>query len=199
MVTALFPFLFAGDTGFFSGECGPRHRLPLLRVACLAAVLLALCGVQGRRSVRPPPQGTVRARLKGRGGFLSSVAFSPDGTLLASGELGQGEGVINLWEVARGTPRATLRGHDGSINAVAISPDGRTLASGGVDRTIWLWEVATGKTRATLWGHPAALSQVTFSPDGKTLAAASQDGVIKLWDIATGRDRRAGALQVIAG
>src|SRR6185503_4695068 len=70
-----------------------------------------------------------------------SVAFSPDGKWLASGDA---EGVIRLWDMsnpARPAPLGSLTGHLGSVTRVAFSPDGLWLASSSWDETIILWEV----------------------------------------------------------
>ena len=116
--------------------------------------------------------------LAGHTARVSSVAFSPDGTTLASGS---DDDTIKLWDVATGTLKATLEGHTESVNSVAFSPDSSTLASGSGDKTIKLWDVATGTLKATLEAHESWVYSVAFSPDGTTLASGN-----KLWDVATG-------------
>jgi WD40 repeat protein len=117
---------------------------------------------------------------------IDSIAFSPDGKLLA---LGSDSGPIRLWDVATGHPVGPpLTGHLNSAQGVTFSPDGKILASAGGDGTIRLWDVATGQPLGPpLTGHTQYVSSVAFSPDGTILASASGDGSIRLWDVATGQ------------
>jgi uncharacterized delta-60 repeat protein len=135
---------------------------------------------------RQPVACRVIATLKGYTGYFHSLAFSPDGKLLATGTAG---GLIHLWQVAmpRGGPReiAALKGHTGSTQSLAFSPDGRLLASGSWDTTVRLWDVATRQNVTSLWGHSGVVNDVMFSPDGRRLATCSADATIKLWDIPT--------------
>ena len=78
------------------------------------------------------------------------MAFSPDGTILASGS---DNAIVDLWEVNTGREIRTLAGHTGSVLSVAFSPDGNTLASGSVDATVKLWDINTGDEIRTLEGH----------------------------------------------
>ena len=87
--------------------------------------------------------------LEGHTHLVYSVAFSPDGRLLASGScgrfrLGKGcdQGEIKLWEVATGREVRILEGHTDLVNSVAFSPDGKLLASGSDDGTIKLWNIS---------------------------------------------------------
>ena len=106
---------------------------------------------------------------------ISSVAFSPDGTILASASSGS---IVNLWDVATQTNIATLQGSW----SVAFSPDGTILASGTK-----MWDVATREHIATL-GEQHRSHAIAFSPDGTILASGlsgSDDNTIELWDVRT--------------
>jgi WD40 repeat protein len=105
-------------------------------------------------------------------GPVSSVAFSPDGRLLASGSDDQ---TVILWDVRTGERVRTLTGHTGPVRSVAFSPDGRLLASGSEDQTVILWDVGTGERVRTLTGHTGPVRSVAFSPDGRLLASGSWD------------------------
>ena len=113
---------------------------------------------------------------------VSSVSFSPDGTLLASGA---NNGVIFVWDVASGENVETLTGH-GSIISVSFSSDGTLLASGSSGGRVSVWDVASGKNVETLAGHTDGARSVSFSPDGSLLAAGTGDGTVKVWAVETG-------------
>ena len=128
-----------------------------------------------------------RAAVGSLSGGSSALAFSPDGTTLASGSTWTNEANLKLWNVAGRTLIATLPGHTGGptgIHSVAFSPSGDTLASGSGDQTIKLWDVSNQSLIATLTGHTSHVFSVAYSSDG-TLASGSRDGTVKLWDAAT--------------
>jgi WD40 repeat protein/DNA-binding SARP family transcriptional activator len=120
-------------------------------------------------------------------GSVNSVAFSPNGKLLAAGTE---EGQIRLWRTRDGQSLLTLSGHTSRVGVVVFSPDGQTLASGSDDQTVRLWDVANvealgaGQSLKTLTGHTQPIWSVAFSPDGQTLASGSFDQTVCLWDVA---------------
>ena len=127
--------------------------------------------------------------LSGHTRWVRSVSFSPDGTLLASGDADDG---LILWNVATKQRIAILEGHTRGVNSVSFSQDG-TLASGAGDRTVKLWNTAAQNDIATLEGHTYGVMSVSFSQDGALLASGDARGTILLWDVATqGRIARFG-------
>ncbi len=123
--------------------------------------------------------------LEGHTNQAFTVAFSPNGQILASGDF---DGTILLWDVATGKQIGQpLTGHTDTIYSLAFSPDGKTLASSS--NTIMLWDVETGKPigEALKMDTTDAAIRVAFSPDGKTLASGSTDSTIMLWDVSTGK------------
>ena len=125
-----------------------------------------------------------KAVLTGHTSWVRSLAYSPDGSTLASVG-GFGDNTVRLWDVATRQTKAVLAGHTSWVHTVAFSPDGSTIASAGNDTTVRLWDVATGQTKAVLTGHTYEVFSVTFSQDGSTLASAGPR-TLRLWDTRTG-------------
>jgi hypothetical protein len=119
----------------------------------------------------------------GHGSHVNSVAFSPNGTLLA---IGSDDTTIKLWRVSDGAFVRTLAGHTSSVNSIAFSPDGTLLVSGSSDRSVRLWRVSDGTLVRTFIGHTDWINSVAFSPDGTLLVSGSSDRTVRLWRVSDG-------------
>lgn len=108
-----------------------------------------------------------------------SVAFTPDGKLLATGD---GKGALFLWDALSATllwqtPTPTPK-------SMEFSPDGTLLFTGGDGTIIRLWDVATGDEQGRLLGHKSHVLSIDLSADGQTLASASADQTLRFWSVA---------------
>jgi WD40 repeat protein len=120
-------------------------------------------------------------------GSIGTIAYSPDGRLLATGS---DDWTAKLWDVSTpGRPRAlaTLRGHVLAVKSVAFSADGRTLATGSDDRTVRLWDISDPRhptLRSVLPARfTASVFALAFSPTAPVLATGSLGTTVRLWDV----------------
>jgi WD40 repeat protein len=110
-----------------------------------------------------------------------SVAFSPDGCLLASAS---SDFTVRLWDVMNREAVQVLQGHEDGVWSVSFSPDGQLLASGSWDRTVRLWSVPEGVPGPVLQ-HFSNVYCVAFSPvvGSNMLASGCSDGIVRLWNV----------------
>jgi WD40 repeat protein len=143
-----------------------------------------------------PSQGREIHRLP-HPNMADCVAFSPDGTKLATG---CHDGIVRIWDVAKGVVLKQTAAHvtpppnptAAAVYSVAWSPDGKQVVSASLDRTLKPWDAAAGtlvrefkayKPRDFEKGHREGVFTVAFSPDGKTIASGGSDRTIKIWDV----------------
>jgi WD40 repeat protein len=135
--------------------------------------------------------------LEGHPGIINALAFSPDGSSLASGG---SDRVIRLWDPRSGSISASLYGHGKPITALAFNPQGNLLVTCSTDETMKVWDVKSGALLHTIgvgslgiWGIQA----MAFSPDGKNLVTADDNSSIRVWDAKTWKESR--SLQAVEG
>jgi WD40 repeat protein len=129
--------------------------------------------------------GRERQRLQGHTATVVSVAWSPDGSLLASSSY---DNTMRVWDIALGRERQRLEGHTGTVQTLAWSPEGSRLVSGSYDKTVRLWDAARGREQLRMQRHTEWINGVAWSSDGRRVASASEDQTVRVWDAADGRE-----------
>lgn len=132
------------------------------------------------REFKNRPCYSLLSTLSGHAWAVLTVAFSPDGQILATGS---DDNTIKLWEVNTGQLIYTLISHSWSVVAVAFSADGETLLSASCDKTVKLWRVSTAEEIVTLSGHVDSVSTIAVSQVAQLIASGSKDKTIKLWQL----------------
>ena len=125
----------------------------------------------------------------------AELAFSPDGTLLATAHSGDSGRWVRLWDARLGRPTQAMyvtSDREPIITrlcwGLAFTPDGRVLATGDAGGRVKLWDVATGQRLAQIDGHKGAVTCAAFSPDGTALLTGGNDGTLRFWGVTGGPD-----------
>ena len=178
-----------------------KNLFLVLSVAAFAVLPLRAYGAEGfisaARSTQPSSTSPApsnhplikhRQSIELNDGTVRSVAFSPDGEMLACG----GNRDVHLFRVDDGSRLRRLRGHTASVRCVAFSRDGKMLASGSEDTKIRLWDTQSGKLRKVLkqFRGFVPVNGVAFTPNGRTLVSCSSrnsgNSYLWIWDVANG-------------
>ncbi|HYK51366.1 MAG TPA: GAF domain-containing protein [Terriglobales bacterium] len=160
--------------------------IPVLSAAALPSPVIA---------TRPsPPDFVLDRTLKAHTGWVTGVAFSPDGQKLVSGSWDR---TVKFWEVSTGEQVKAVSGKMKEVQALAFSRDGQLLATENSSNTATLRDSTTGQEiRAFPSDKPLGVLgsnwvySIAFSPDGQWLASGVDDKTVRLWDIKTGQKVR---------
>lgn len=170
---------------------------PIYAVAMTADGQYVACGRANQVFIYHLPTGTEVCRLTDpalltdgpyrRPGLahldiVQSLAFNPQGDLLASGGFAE----VKLWRRPANVQRFNLAAAEAAATSLAVSPDRKWMATGGEDNRVKLWDLSTGAPGPVLEGHAAAVTGLRFSADGMRLASSSLDRSIRVWNVADG-------------
>jgi WD40 repeat protein len=109
--------------------------------------------------------------LKGHGDAVVSIAFSPNGDLVATGSW---DTTARIWDAKTGREVAILKGHTDPLTSVAFDGTGQLLVTASFDGTARVWEVATGTEKWVLRGHKGVVQSALFSPDNRRIVTAGK-------------------------
>jgi WD40 repeat protein len=139
--------------------------------------------------------GRAAGEFGGHEDGIETVAWSPDGQVLATGGWDR---TIRVWSKRTGTELHCFTGSDASVGQVLFLLDGKTLISAGDDHTLRFWDVTEGKQLRWRGGGDRPVDGIALSADGKTIASAGPGG-LRLWDAASGDERRPAPTGVSSG
>jgi WD40 repeat protein len=149
-----------------------------------ARLAVAWAGSPDRLDVYAVASGNEPAWQTSLGDLTFGLAFSPDGTQLASTS---DDGTCRLWNATTGALILEIHAHQVKAYHVAFRPDGEHLLTTSADGTVRQWEVRTGKpAELPFERHTGDVLTAAYSPNGQWVASAGSDGTVRLWE-AVGR------------
>jgi dipeptidyl aminopeptidase/acylaminoacyl peptidase len=172
-------------------EPGPpdvyAHPVPITALAFNAEGSVLAASGYHEITLWDPATGKLLSRIRNLPERTWSLAFSPDGKLLASASGNPGaSGELRLYTMSDPAVPQILERISDMMLVVRFSPDGSTLAAGGADNAIRIYDVQTRQRRQFIEQHADWITDLAFSPDGKLVASASRDKSARVFDVATG-------------
>ena len=143
---------------------------------------IAVGASSGKMNLYDLPGGALFKSVAAHSGYVYSVAYSPDGTMLASGGA---DNKAKIWN-ANGTLKFTLTGHTTDVLSVKFTKDNAFLVTGGFEGKVKIWNTTDGTLVRTIDAHLGEVKQVDVSPDGSMIVSASTDQTCKIWNFQTG-------------
>jgi eukaryotic-like serine/threonine-protein kinase len=131
----------------------------------------------------PLALGTLLYTYRGHSQGVMAIAWSPNGSRIASGSHDK---TVQVWDASDGSHAFTYHGHSDWVPSVAWSPDSIRIASGSVDTTVQIWNAADGRNIYTYRGHSDQVWSVMWSPDGSRIVSSSWDKTVQVWNASDG-------------
>lgn len=153
------------------------YAAEVLALAISSKNILVTGGLEKHLRLRNVETGKLLRSVSGNSS-ISSVAFTPDGKLIAAGGFDRN---IRLWEIATGQEIGNLISHSDRVSALTFNAEGNILVSGGWDGTVCLWQLNTGELINTFKGHRDKIICLKINWHKKTIFTASSDSTIKVW------------------
>jgi Tol biopolymer transport system component len=168
----------------------PRVAAGVLAALVIIAAMFSWFAVLHRPQVSPSGHTTAIptsniATYRAAGGSVYRVAWSPDGTEIASTNA---VGLVQIWDIVTGHTISTYRGNFLKVLSLVWSPGHSLLVTAeGTDRTVQVWNALTGKRILTTPPLNGIASVATWSPDGRQIAFDGGDNTVQVWNIVTGK------------
>ncbi len=161
------------------------------RMATVKQELQRILALHKAKKMKPPlplvggtQLGLTLYIYRGHTDRVSALAWSPDGTYIASAS---GDKTVQVWNTLTGDQVFTYCGHSDAVNSVTWSPDGTRIASASSDSTVQVWDATTGQNILKCSAHPHRIHSITWSPDGKRIASGGDGHRVQIWDALTSK------------